>query len=832
MPRSTMRPPAASSPLLDFGFQPLGSIGDLIYHDANGDGVYEPNDGDFPLANVPVTLTMPDGTSQTMVTDSTGMYLFTDLPLDATYTVMVETSGLVDKENAPSADPDGGADSVSEVRLTQAEPNDLDQDFGYEPTPDAPTLGAIGDTIFHDADGDGLYEPEDGDFPLENVTVLLTDASGNTQSMSTNENGLYLFSSLPLGDYTVTVDPATLPDGKRLTPSADPDGGSDNSSSVSLTEAAPVDLDQDYGYEPDQLGSIGDLIFHDANGDGVYDPNAGDFPLQAITVTLTDATGNTQSTTTDASGNYLFEDLPLDATYTVIVDTSGLMNKESVPSADPDGGADSISVVTLTLATPDDLDQDFGYEPTPDAPTLGVIGDTIFHDADADGVYEPADGDFPLAGVTVTLTGPNGSQSVVTDENGQYVFSNLPLGEYVITVDTSTLPDGKLLDPTADPDGGGDNTSTVQPTPENPVDLNQDFGYQPFGSIGDLIFHDANRDGLMNRADGDLPLPTVTVNLLDSSGNVIATTTTNSDGEYLFENLPLGDYTVQVDTTTLPSDKLAIPTADPDGGADGIGDNVSQVTLTPVNPDNREQDFGYERDPILASLGNWFWFDENNDGLKGPNEPAVAGAMVNLYDELGNIVATTTTDANGFFEFIVQPGTYVLEFDPPPGYTFTTPGTPGAINSDVDRNTGFTTEINLTAGENDTSWSAGVVQVPTAVNLSSFTVDLRNESELVIRWTTSAEFDTAGFHILRSSDGTQENARQVTDQLMPSQGSNGGNYELVLPYTETVEPPLSLLSFWLYEVETGGGINIYGPAVLDLDAADMDQFMFLPFLSQ
>ena len=788
--------------------------------------------GELGIDGLVVTLTDSNGNVMTTTTDATGMYLFENLPL-GDYTVAVETSGLpADKLTSPTADPDGGDDSTSMVTLTPENSDDRDQDFAYQPDPDAATLGAIGDTIFHDADGDGIYEPDDSDFSLEGVIVTLTDAAGNTQTMTTDENGMYLFTELPLGDYTVTVDPATLPAGKVLNPTADPDGGADNTSSVSLTEETAVDLDQDFGYEPEPLGSIGDLIFHDANGDGVYDPAAGDFPLPSITVTLTDGAGNTQTATTDAMGMYLFDNLPLDASYTVTVDTSGLVNKENVPSADPDGGADSVSVVTLTQDAPDNRDQDFGYEPTPDAPTLGAIGDTIFHDADGDGIYEPDDGDFPLADVTVTLTGPSGSQSAVTDENGQYLFSNLPLGEYIVTVDTATVPDGKLLAPTADPDGGNDSTSTVRLTEAVPVDLDQDFGYQPFGSIGDLIFHDANRDGAFNMADGDLRLPTVTVNLLDSNGNVIATTTTDSDGEYLFENLPLGDYTIEIDTTTLPSDKLAIPTADPDGGAGGIGDNVSQVTLTPVNPDNRDQDFGYERDPILASLGNWFWFDEDNDGLKGDDESPVVGAMVNLYDEQGNVVATTTTDANGFFEFIVPPGNYSLEFVPPAGYTFTTFGISGDINSDVDRNTGFTAEIDLTAGENDSSWSAGVVQVPTAINLSRFTVELRNGTELVVRWTTSAELDTAGFHILRSSDGTQDNARQVTSQLMQSLGSAGGSYELLLPYDETVEPPLSLLYFWLYEVEIGGAVNTYGPAVVDLDAANMDQFMFLPFLSQ
>jgi len=124
---------------------------------------------------------------------------------------------------------------------------------------------------------------------------------------------------------------------------------------------------------------------------------------------------------------------------------------------------------------------------------------------------------------------------------------------------------------------------------------------------------------------------------------------------------------------------------------------------------------------------------------------------------------------------------------------------------------------------------------PTAVNLSSFKVihvENASGSQLIVSWSTSAEIDTSGFHVVSSSDGTLISARQVTEALVLSKGSEGGDYSVILPYNETVEPPLSLLSFWLYEEETDGGFNYYGPAVVDVNASQMDQFMFLPFLSQ
>ena len=90
-------------------------------------------------------------------------------------------------------------------------------------------------------------------------------------------------------------------------------------------------------------------VFNDFNGNGVLDglePGIG-----GVTVTLTDSTGATQSTTTDANGNYLFGSLDPTDTYTVTVDTSTLPGAGSglVNTIDPDGGTPSQSVVMLSL---------------------------------------------------------------------------------------------------------------------------------------------------------------------------------------------------------------------------------------------------------------------------------------------------------------------------------------------------------------------------------------------------------------------------------------------------------------------------------------------------
>ena len=78
------------------------------------------------------------------------------------------------------------------------------------------------------------------------------------------------------------------------------------------------------------------------------------------------------------------------------------------------------------------------------------------------------------------------------------------------------------------------------------VYLNLDFGYQPDGTensadIGDTIYLDANADN--TQGTGETGISGVTVALLNSNDEVIATTTTDENGNYLFPSLPCLLYT-------------------------------------------------------------------------------------------------------------------------------------------------------------------------------------------------------------------------------------------------------------------------------------------------
>lgn len=122
--------------------------------------------------------------------------------------------------------------------------------------------------------------------------------------------------------------------------------------------------------------------------------------------------------------------------------------------------------------------------------------------------------------------------------------------------------------------------------------------------------------------------------------------------------------------------------------------------------------------PDPASLGNFVWYDRNNNGLQdGGIETGVSGVTVELYPQGSTTaIASTTTSASGLYSFTgLTPGCYQVKFVTgtyPTEYGATTAlaGSNRTIDSNPDPETGLTQTVCLSAGENNTSIDAGLVQ--------------------------------------------------------------------------------------------------------------------------
>ncbi|MEB8432728.1 carboxypeptidase regulatory-like domain-containing protein [Cocleimonas sp. KMM 6892] len=554
---------------LDAGIFKPASIGDTVFYDKNNDGIIDAGEG---LSGVTVELTKPDGTKVTLETDSNGNYLFEDL-IGGAYTVeVIELTLPAALQGNNTVEPGSENDSTSTLVLGEGE-NNLDQDFGYY----AP--GSIGDTIWHDINDDGIVDPGEA---LADVTVELTQPDGSKITAVTDADGKYLFSDLPEGDYTVEVVDSTLPDALQGNNIIDPDEDNDAKSTVSLGSGED-NTAQDFAYYIPS--SIGDTIWHDKNNNGVVDPEEA---LEGVTVTLTLPDDSTLTTETDENGNYLFEELPA-GDYVVTVDETTLpADLQGNITVDPDGGSDSISAVTLN-GEESNLDQDFAYV------NLGSIGDTIWQDINYDGI---ADTDEGLSGITVTLlppadidlgNGPGVAIETVTLADGSYVFTELPAGEYEVSVNTDTLPTG--LTNTVDPDGDLNSISTIE-LGEGEDNIDQDFAYADLGVITGNVSIDTDGDNI-----GDEPMSGVLMRLLDNEGNPVMdsegnpiTALTDELGNYSFANIIPGDYQVaqsqpvgyQSTTGEGQPDDL-ISAINVNGGETAVSNDFVERVVNPAN---------------------------------------------------------------------------------------------------------------------------------------------------------------------------------------------------------------------------------------------------------
>ena len=123
--------------------------------------------------------------------------------------------------------------------------------------------------------------------------------------------------------------------------------------------------------------------------------------------------------------------------------------------------------------------------------------------------------------------------------------------------------------------------------------------------------------------------------------------------------------------------------------------------------------FGQAASSELATLGDYVWFDANQNGLRDSGETGVAGVTVDLLNAAGtSTIAFTTTNASGAYLFNgVLPGAYEVKFINPMGLSFTTQtvGTNTAIDSDANATTGITAPITLTAGQTNLTIDAGLI---------------------------------------------------------------------------------------------------------------------------
>lgn len=102
--------------------------------------------------------------------------------------------------------------------------------------------------------------------------------------------------------------------------------------------------------------------------------------------------------------------------------------------------AAAAALLAVVAACESDVDPPFSVEGT------GAVEGLAFYDADADGVFDPSDGDTALTGIRLEVRERGTQQTlansdVQTGPNGRFIIPALPAGTHDLFVDPATVPD-------------------------------------------------------------------------------------------------------------------------------------------------------------------------------------------------------------------------------------------------------------------------------------------------------------------------------------------------------------------------------------------------------
>ncbi len=125
-------------------------------------------------------------------------------------------------------------------------------------------------------------------------------------------------------------------------------------------------------------------------------------------------------------------------------------------------------------------------------------------------------------------------------------------------------------------------------------------------------------------------------------------------------------------------------------------------------------DFGFKQEIQPAAIGNYVWEDLDRDGVQDSDEPGVPDVTVELHDASGVTKKTTKTDPTGYYMFRdLPPGKYSLKFVKPPKFEITAKNAGDeTVDCDADSVSGETEQTELTSGEEDPTWDAGLYRLP------------------------------------------------------------------------------------------------------------------------
>ncbi|MPQ43543.1 SdrD B-like domain-containing protein [Clostridium tarantellae] len=546
---------------IDAGLVKLGRVGDTVWLDLNEDGIKDINEPG--ISGVTVNLYDCTDTSQSTVkysatTNLEGIYIIENVKPGSYFAVFskpvgyrfITTRGLVDvngkgqcftlQSGGENLDVDAPLIDEKDVKVTKS----VDK-----------RSAEIGEELTYT-----ITIANNGVFKVENVTLIDRLPQGTTfvqNSITVNgivRSGITLDNNINIGDiqpnatlivkFKVRINETGFIVSQVTNQAVITFDGGEEEPPIVVTDVVK--------------SSIGDFVWYDLNGNGIQDN--GEPGVQNVTVRLYESSNlNTPINTviTNTSGIYLFDNLK-SGNYTVefekpdgynftikdagsdntknskVIQSTGRTNNISLGKDENNLNIDAGLIDIKNVRTIKSVDK-----------TRAELGEELTYT-----ITITNNGIKSIKNVELIDRVPNGTtfipNSITIDrivKNNINLDNNLNIGEIqpnqtvivtfkVVIKETLPIPQQVTNQAVITFDGGRE---------EPPIVVTDVIK----SSIGDFVWFDLNSNGIQD--NGEPGIQNVTVRLYESNNlsRIIKTAVTGSNGEYLFDNLKSGNYTVE-----------------------------------------------------------------------------------------------------------------------------------------------------------------------------------------------------------------------------------------------------------------------------------------------
>ena len=561
----------------------------------------------------------------------------------------------------------GDKDVLTSIQILQGDSRGTRLDFAEaQPV-------QISGFVYRDNNDNGNRELSESGIGGVNIQIvsIATIASPVSLTTRTLTDGSYSFIGLPPGRYRIseTSQPIDYFDGKDSPGTVRGQTRGSNTSNDQITEIRldGNDTGIEFNFGEIEPASLAGHVCVAMPGFDCFstEPNSSS-PLPGVKIDLVNAAGTVvASTFTVADGSYRFDRLP--AGVYSIVETqpadlldgssrSGLVNGLAVGTASSGTRIEQVAIGGGQQG----VNYDFC-----ELPPASLSGH-VYQDDNNDGVRQNSEPRIP--GATIRLFDSTGGLlgEVATDSQGYYQFTGLRKGIYrIVEITPNGYLDGKdrvgqIAFQTVGQLDGTDAIKSIE-LPSGLNGENYDFGEILPASISGNVYEDVDGDCI--RDPGEVSIGGVVIELLNSNGNIVSTTQTDVAGNYQFDDLTPGVYSLRERQPAgyIQGGQMAGSV----GGNATLTDIISAIALgAGVNATN--YDFCEQQ---VASIQGTVFADLNEDCIFDLDESPISGVRIELLDEFGNVIDTTLTDAQGNYRFVeLKPGIYSVREIQPKGY--------------------------------------------------------------------------------------------------------------------------------------------------------------------